>query len=69
MYILIEMQKFGDTVAIPPIINRTNWNEAEGEFHRLCSVAATSSVPVHTILMVDEYGTTVRAEHYEHGEG
>lgn len=69
MYVLIEMQKLGDTVAIPPIATKADRNEAESEFHRLCSIAAVSSVPIHTVMMVDEYGNTQRAEHYEHGEG
>ncbi len=69
MYILIEMQKLNDTtVAIPPIVTKTDWHEAEGEFHRLCSIAAVSSVPIHTVMLVDEYGMTLRSEHYEHEE-
>ena len=68
MYILIEMQTNGEQTAIPPIITRTEWHEAEAEFHRLCSVAATSSVPVHTVMLVDEHGISVRpAEYYTHG--
>lgn len=67
MYILIEMQTSGSQTAIPPITTKTDWHEAEAEFHRLCSIAAVSSVPVHTVMMVDENGNTARAEHYEHG--
>lgn len=67
MYVLIEMQMLNGTPAIPPITIKQDWQEAESEFHRLCSIAAVSSVPLHTVMMVDEYGNTVRAEHYEHG--
>ena len=66
MYIIIEMQVLNGVPAIPPITIKQDWQEAESEFHRLCSIAAVSSVPLHTIMMVDEYGNTVRAEHYEH---
>ena len=66
MYILIEMQTSGDTTSIPPIATRADWQEAEAEFHRLCSIAAVSSVPIHTVMMADEYGNTQRAEHYVH---
>ena len=67
MFILIEMQTTGEQTAIPPIVTKTDRNEAEAEFHRLCSIAAVSSVPIHTVMMVDEYGNTQRAEHYTHG--
>lgn len=63
---IIEMQTSGRQTAIPPIISRTDPDEAESEFHRLCSIAAISSVPIHTIVMMDEYGNVLRSEHYEH---
>lgn len=68
MYIFIEMQTSGEQTAIPPITTKTDWQEAESEFHRLCSVAAVSAVPIHTIMMLDEYGNTLRVEHFEHEE-
>lgn len=68
MYILIEMQTSGEQTAIPPIVTKTDRNEAESEFHRLCSVAAVSSVPIHSVMMVDEFGNTIRSEHYAHEE-
>lgn len=66
MYVLIELQTSGNQTAIPPISTRTTWNEAESEFHRLCSLAAVSSVPIHAVMLVDENGITLRAEHYVH---
>lgn len=68
MYILIEMQSDGGVPAIPPIVTRTDRYEAEAEFHRLCSIAAVSAVPLHTVLMMDEKGSTLRCEYYEHPE-
>lgn len=59
MYIFIEMQTSGEQTAIPPAVS---------EFHRLCSVAAVSSVPIHTIVMLDEHGETLLSEHFEHEE-
>lgn len=66
MYVLIEMQVLNGTPAIPPISTWQDWQAAESEFHRLCSIAAVSSVPLHTVMMVDTNGNTLRAEHYEH---
>lgn len=58
MFIIIEIQKFSeDSVAIPtPIYANANENQAESEFHRLCSLAAISSVPQHSILMIYDDG-------------
>ena len=66
MYIIIEMQVLNGTPAIPPISTWQDRQAAESEFHRLCSIAAVSSVPLHTVMMVDTNGNTLRAEHYEH---
>ena len=68
MYIFVEMQTSEDhsVTAIPPINTQTDWHEAEATFHQLCAAAAVSPVPLHTVLMLDEYGNTIRAEHYEH---
>ena len=37
-------------------------------FHSIMSSAAVSTHPVHTGLLLDEYGNTIRKETYKHGE-
>ena len=67
-YIVFEIQRFGeDQLGIPtPIYSHSDRNHAESEFHRLCSVAAISSVYRHTIMLVDDMGTCYEVRSYEH---
>lgn len=70
MYFIFEMQKLSDTqLAIPtPLNTEKDWNQAESKFHSLCAVAAVSSVPKHTVVMIDEGGYVINAKCYEHGK-
>lgn len=71
MYIVIEIQKMSESsVAIPtPIYTNANQDQAESEFHRLCSIAAVSTVQQHTIMMISDVGFVHKTESYEHLEG
>lgn len=65
MYLVIEMQKSGDTLsAINYAFN--SQNEAESKYHALLSVAAVSDVPVHSAVMLSEEGFPMRNECYKH---
>lgn len=68
MYIVLEIQKFSATqIAITtPIYSSSNRNAAESEYHRLCSIAAISSVPRHTVIMMDDMGVLYTIQSYEH---
>ena len=67
MYVLIEMQKLNDTtVAIPPIINKTDWNEAESKFHSILAYAAGSELPVHSAVILRNDGLLLKNESYTH---
>ena len=68
MYIILEMQTSKSGTALAPAATRDDWQQAESEFHRLCSLAAVSSVPLHTIVMLDERGERLAAQFYEHPE-
>ena len=66
-YLVIEIQKAADgSVAIAPIIQRTDLLEAESEFYRLCSVAAVSSIPQHTILFIEDNGYYHDCKSFDH---
>lgn len=68
MQLVIEIQKLNDTtVAVTPVIQRADPNEAESEFCRVRSVAAVSSVPVHTVLLLNEDGFQLDRKTYYHG--
>lgn len=66
MYIIQEMQTTGNQTNLLPAITKTNRDEADSTFHSILASAAISSVNVHTVVMLDEHGNTVRREFYEH---
>ena len=67
MYIVMELQTAQDgSVSMPPVNTFENWQEAEARYHSILSVAAVSSLPMHTAMIVTGDGMTVRSEHYEH---
>ena len=69
MFILQEMQTTGTQTALTPTRTYSDRNEAESAFHAALSSAAVSSVPIHAVVLLDEYGGTVRSEFYKHSEG
>lgn len=68
MFILQEMQTSGTQTVLTPTRTYSDRNEAESAFHSALSAAAISSVPVHAVVLLDEYGGTVRSEFYEHAQ-
>ena len=65
-YIVIEMQTSNGVTAIVPPVTFTDRNEAEGRFHSILSVAATSAVEEHAVVMITSDGRVVRNEVYRH---
>lgn len=69
MYIVIEMQTNADgSVGIPPVASFEDWHEAEARYHSILSVAAVSSVPVHSAAILTNAGVLVKSESYDHRE-
>ena len=67
MYLVIEIQQTGNTVAIPtPIYSSSDERQAESEFHRLCSIAAVSKVPRHTVMFIETSGEKREVKTWEH---
>lgn len=66
MYILEELQTTGNSTALVPARTYTDKNEAESAFHLALASAAISQVEVHTVMLYDEHGNTLRREFYEH---
>ena len=68
MYIVLEVQKnldgTGDIVAPIPVFNTLP--EAESCWHSKLAVACISSVPIHTIILMDDDANTIRRETYLH---
>ena len=65
MYIVIELQKSGNTLAHLETVHETK-DEAESKFHQVLAAAAVSQVPIHSAAMLDDSGFLVRTESYSH---
>lgn len=66
MYILQELQTTNNQTSLVPARTYTDKNEAESAFHLALASAAISQVEVHTVMLYDEHGNTLRREFYEH---
>lgn len=66
--IIIEIQHYADgTTACISTTHETR-PEAEQKYHTVLSFAAVSSVYIHSVVMLDEYGTRIKGETYTHAE-
>ena len=65
MYIVAEFQSTGETTAILTY-TYTDSNLAEQKYHETLSYAAISSVPLHAVSMMNEYGCVAKNEFYTH---
>ena len=68
MYIVLEVQKNldGTGAIVAPIPTFNSRPEAESCWHSKLATAAISTVPVHTIILMDEEANTLRRETYLH---
>lgn len=64
-YIIIESQTTNGTTTVGTVL-KTNYNEAEQEYHRELMYAAVSSVQLHAVTMLTENGKMVKYEAYVH---
>lgn len=67
-YIIIEQQTTNGVTAVVTPVVKTNYNEAEQEYHYKLSFAAVSTVPLHSVTMLTERGSLVKYEAYTHEE-
>lgn len=65
MLAVIEIQKNGD-VATPLVQLFENDAQAKSRYHELLSIAAVSSVPEHSVILVSEEGNYMFHEKYTH---
>lgn len=66
MFIIQEVQTNGSQTALTPAVTFENRNQAESRFHSILSVAAVSSVEIHTVIMYDECGNSIKSDYYKH---
>lgn len=65
MKAVIEIQKSGET-ATPLVQLFENDAQAKSRYHELLSIAAVSSVPEHSVILVSEEGNYMFHEKYIH---
>lgn len=65
MKIVVEIQKTESLAITPPTIY-DNDNQAEAAYHTALSAAAVSTVPVHSVVMLNEIGELVKRQTYYH---
>ena len=68
MFIVLEVQKNldGTGAIVAPIPVYNTLPEAESCWHSKLAFACISSVPIHTIILMDDDANTVRRETYLH---
>ena len=66
--IIIEIQHSNDgsTAVLHEVV--ADRNKAEQKYHNTLAYAAVSSVNVHSVVMMDDYGGRVKGETYYHGD-
>lgn len=64
---VIEIQSNGDSLAVISS-TYTNWNDALSKFYQTMISAAQSSVPEHTVLIMDKVGQVRKVETVYHNE-
>ena len=66
--IIIEIQHNADGTTSCITTTHTTRPEAEQKYHAVLSFAAVSNVYVHSVVMLDAYGTRIKGETYYHAE-
>lgn len=66
MYIIFEIQKNADGTIGTLVSTYADKNQAESAFHSTLASAAVSSLPVHSVLMIEEDGFVCKSDCYRH---
>lgn len=65
MYVVIELQKNGDSIA-NIVTSHDVRDDAESKYHQILSAAAISTVELHSAVMLNENGNPIKHEVYKH---
>ena len=65
--IIVEIQHSNDGSTSVLHEVKADRNTAEQTYHNKLAYAAVSAVNVHSVVMLDDYGTRVKGETYYHG--
>ena len=64
-YLVIELQTTNDTTS-HLAWSYSDLQQAESKYHSILSAAATSSIPVHTAVILNQEGMTMKSYCYRH---
>lgn len=64
-YLVIELQTNSDTVA-SLITQHNTIEEAESKYHTVLAAGAISKVPIHSAVLMNDRGTSIKSETYVH---
>ena len=65
--IIIEIQHSNDGTTSTICTTHVDRSEAEQKYHQVLAAAAVSAVNVHSAVMLDDDGCSVKRETYYHG--
>lgn len=68
MYIIVETQTTGGSTAIVTPVSYADKNQADNAYYTKLAAAATSTVPIHAMIMFNEHGVVIRSDYYEHSD-
>lgn len=66
MYIVMEIQKQGETVSTL-VDSYANLNEAKSKHHTILAAASVSAVEQHAASLMDDTGRCIYHEAFQHG--
>ena len=66
MYVVIELQKMSDDQLANLVTTHPTLQEAQSKFHQVLSYAAVSKIPLHSCVLLNEDGYSVKVESYAH---
>ena len=66
MYTVIELQTNGGTTTALTPVTKTTRDDAEQEYHLKLSYAAVSQVEIHSVVLLNAEGKTLKSECYKH---
>lgn len=67
-WIVMEIQSNGEQLAVVPPTVHNSWNDALAAFYQKMVSVAQSSVPEHTVLIMDKVGQVRKIETVYHNE-
>ena len=68
MFIIHETQMLDENTLVPvePAVVRADYNEAMSVYYLKMASAAVSTVPVHAVYVVNEFGTVIESGFFDH---